>query len=389
MTSQMDIDHDVPTILATLRMEGDPELAPLFYTMEDLWERKLWHQLTQTLKEFYADSRSEPLRLRVFTQFIRIFQNKISQLSLVNFGLLAASQCKDPQEALVFLTNLAEKVDTQESWEAHLFATIEIARVHLALSQTEEAQTLLSNASKTLEKHDSLDPVINASYYDVSAELNKTKADFTAYYRNALLYLACINLNKDLTVLAQQQRAYDLSIAAILGDKIYNFGELLLHPILDSLRDGEYQWLLDLLFALNDGNVNKFESLSKAHISKQPILKNSLPFLRQKICLTALTEAVFKRPTSNRTLTFETIAHETRLSVEEVEHLVMKALSLGLLRGFIDQVSQTVTVTWLQPRVLNRDNIENMRTRLVQWDNDVKSLSVWMENEGKEVWTYA
>lgn len=40
MSSQMDIDHDVPTVLATLRLEADPELVPLFYTMEDLWERK-------------------------------------------------------------------------------------------------------------------------------------------------------------------------------------------------------------------------------------------------------------------------------------------------------------------------------------------------------------
>lgn len=38
--NKMNIDHDVPTILATLRLEADPELMPLFYTMEDLWERK-------------------------------------------------------------------------------------------------------------------------------------------------------------------------------------------------------------------------------------------------------------------------------------------------------------------------------------------------------------
>lgn len=388
----MDIDHDVPTILATLRMESDPDLALIFYTMEDLWERKLWHQLTQTLKEFYSDPRSEPLRLRVFTQFIREFQRKISQLSLVSFGLLASNQCATPQESLTFLTKLAERVDTPESWDAHLFAEIEIARVQLVLNNLEEAQTILQRVAKALDTSttaNTYDSVINAAYYNVSAEYNKTSADFTAYYRNALLYLACINLQTDLTKVAQQQRAYDLSIAAILGDKIYNFGELLLHPILDSLKDSEYQWLLDLLFALNDGNVNKFEALTSQHISKQPILQNSLPFLRQKICLTALIEAVFKRPTSSRVLTFETIAHETRLSINEVEHLVMKALSLGLLKGFIDQVSQTVTVTWLQPRVLNRDNIESMRLRLVQWDNDVKNLSVWMENEGKEVWTYA
>lgn len=387
MSSQMDIDHDVPTILATLRMEADEDLVPLFLTMEDLWERKLWYQLTQTLDEFYSDPRSEPLRLRMFNRFISSFQKKINQLSLVRYGLLASQQCKDPEESLTFLERLAEKVDSPEFWDAHLYASIEISRVKLALNDVEGAEKLLSEAKKTLDRLDSLDPIITASYYDVWAEYNKNKNDFTAYYRNALLYLACINLN-DLSTVARQQRAYDLSIAAILGDKIYNFGELLLHPILDSLKNSEYQWLLDILFALNDGNVTSFESLT-SHLGKQPILQNSLPFLRQKICLTALIEAVFKRPTSNRTLTFDTIAHETRLTADEVEHLVMKALSLGLLKGTIDQVGQTVTVTWLQPKVLNKDNIESMRQRLVKWDNDVKSLSVWMENEGKEVWTYA
>lgn len=385
MNSQMDIDHDVPTILATLRMEADQELAPLFYTMEDLWERKLWHQLTATLKEFYTDPKSEPLRLRLFTQYISIFQRKINQLALVQFGLAAATKCQDSAEALTFLSSLADKVDTPETWDAHVFAHIEIARVKLHLKDIDGAKSLLDSATKTLDKIDSVDPAINAAYYGVWSEYYKTTADFTAYYRNALLYLACINL-EELTDVQKQQRAYDLGIAALLGDKIYNFGELLLHPILDSLKNGEYQWLVDLLYSLNDGNITAFESLS-VHLTKQPILQNSLPFLRQKICLTALIEAIFKRPTSNRTLTFEVIAKETHLVSDEVEHLVMKALSLGLLKGFIDEVAETVTITWLQPRVMNRENIESMRQRLVQWDNEVSGLSSWMENEGKEVWT--
>lgn len=283
------------------------------------------------------------------------------------------------------MSTLSEKVNTPESWDAHVFAQIEIARVKLRLKDTDGAKLLLESASKTLDKIDSVDPVINAAYYGVWSEFNKTKADFTAYYRNALLYLACINLD-EIPLVQKQQKAYDIGVAALLGDKIYNFGELLLHPILESLKDGEYQWLVDILYSLNDGNVSEFERLS-ANLTKHPILHNSLPFLQQKICLTSLIEAVFKRPTSNRTLTFEMIAKEAHLAPDEVEHLVMKALSLGLLKGFIDEVLQTVTITWLQPRVMNRENIESMRLRLVQWDNDVSGLSQWMENEGKEVWT--
>jgi 26S proteasome regulatory subunit N9 len=40
----------------------------------------------------------------------------------------------------------------------------------------------------------------------------------------------------------------------------------------------------------------------------------------------ALIESVFKRDADNRTMSFQNIGEETRLPLDEVEHLVMKAL---------------------------------------------------------------
>lgn len=53
----------------------------------------------------------------------------------------------------------------------------------------------------------------------------QAKAEFADYYKNSLLYLACINLDKDLTPEERTSRAHDLGISALLGT-IYNFGEL-------------------------------------------------------------------------------------------------------------------------------------------------------------------
>lgn len=46
----------------------------------------------------------------------------------------------------------------------------------------------------------------------------------------------------------------------------------------------------------------------------------------------------FKRPSHDRQLTFEEISKETRLPINEIEILVMKALAQGLVKGAIDQV---------------------------------------------------
>lgn len=68
--------------------------------------------------------------------------------------------------------------------------------------------------------------VVNAGYYLVAAEHSKVKADYGPYYKNALLYLACVDVEQELTAEDRKQRAHDLCIAALLGDTIYNFGEL-------------------------------------------------------------------------------------------------------------------------------------------------------------------
>jgi 26S proteasome regulatory subunit N9 len=114
-----------------------------------------------------------------------------------------------------------------------------------------------------------------------------------------------------------------------------------------------------------------------------------MAFLRQKICLMALIDFVFKRSAKERTIKFTAIAQHTRLPVDEVEHLLMKALSLKLVRGGIDQVDGTVTITWVTPRVLNREQINEMVTMLDDWKNRVDNLSKKFEEDGAELFASA
>lgn len=296
---------------------------------------------------------------------------------------ITANSILDSRERLSFLEAVAKKVDNPNSQDAYVYATVAVATVKLELQDQDGARKDLDKSEKILDGFDSVETIVHAAFYRVNAEYYQSKLEFASYYKNALLYLACIDLN-DLTPAERKSRAYDLSIAALISDTIYNFGELLLHPILDTLVKDD-AWLRDLLFAFNRGDLAAYDVLA-GHISSNPLLAEHRDGLRQKIYLAALTEAVFRRPPHDRAMTFRTISEETKVRPDEIEHLIMKALSLGLLRGSIDQVDEIARINWVQPKVLDMTQIDGMRTRLGEWDSSVETLGNWIESKGQDVW---
>lgn len=375
----------IADFLTEQRDDAPAEVQPAFLDFEDLWERKLWHQLTEKLLEFFSSKPSGGQRLQMYNKFILSFADKINQLKLVKLALAASFEIKDDEERAAFLEILQKRVNKPESEEAHTYATTELAGVYLRIDEEPKAREHLDVAQATLDKFDFVEQIVHASFYRVNAEYYQAKSDFTSYYRNSLLFLACVDAS-ELSTRERQQRAYNLALAALVSDQIYNFGELLLHPILDALKPPHTQaWLRDLLFAFNRGDLATFDRLSN-NLSKNDILAQHKVFLYQKISLAALTELVFRRPPHDRAMTFQTISQETKVKPSEIEHLLMKALSLGLLRGTIDQVAEVARINWVQPKVLERSQIEGMRQRLKEWDSNVNDLGHWIEDQGKDVW---
>ncbi|KAF8200203.1 hypothetical protein BJ912DRAFT_898190 [Pholiota molesta] len=367
--------------IATALSATPPELHPFFESFRTLYTRKLWHQLTQKLFQFFDHPAAAPYRVDVFERFVRDFESKLNQLRLAELGVKVAKDIDNPQVHLNFLKSLLSRIDTEAAPEAHVLLLASIAHAELLYGDLEGTKSDMDAAWKILDTLENVETTVNAAYYSVAADYYKAKAEYAPYYRNSLLYLACVDVEKDMSAEERLARAHDLGISAFLGDTIYNFGELLMHPILDSLNGTNHEWLKKLLFTFNEGNIGKFEALAPL-FPREPILQSNYAFLRQKICLMALIEAVSKRSANNRTLAFKTIAEETHLPVNEVEHLVMKALSLNLIKGSLDQVDEKALITWVQPRVLSREQIGSLAKRLEEW---VDKLSKVEERIAPEV----
>jgi 26S proteasome regulatory subunit N9 len=64
----------------------------------------------------------------------------------------------------------------------------------------------------------------------------------------------------------------------------------------------------------------------------------------------------------------------------------MKALSLGLIKGSLDEVDQAVNVTWVQPKVLDRQQINIVVNQLTDWSERVKRTLVAVEEQALELY---
>ena len=67
-------------------------------------------------------------------------------------------------------------------------------------------------------------------------------------------------------------------------------------------------------------------------------MKNNKTVMSEKIRIMAFLELLFSLPKNDRHVTFETIAKDSKVPINDVEMLVMRVMSLNLVKGKIDQV---------------------------------------------------
>uniref|UniRef100_A0A8C2WGW6 26S proteasome non-ATPase regulatory subunit 13 n=1 Tax=Cyclopterus lumpus TaxID=8103 RepID=A0A8C2WGW6_CYCLU len=360
-----------------------PEMATEWHTLEELHNKRLWHQLTLRLTDFVKDP--------CFKTGDGLIQVNAPVKSLLCFTVnkhmftilfLLLFVCPDPKDAITFLEKTKEKVKSCD--EALILCKTSIGKLKLEISDLPATKKLIEDVEEMLNNLPGVTSV-HGRFYDLSSKYYRIIGNHASYYKDALRYLGCVDI-KDLPETEKQERAFTLGLAGLLGEGVYNFGELLMHPVLESLRKTDKQWLIDTLYAFNGGNVEKFQGFKSAW-GQQPDLAAHEAKLMQKIQLLCVMEMTFTRPANHRTLTFTEIAQSAKIPVNEVELLVMKALSVGLIKGNIDEVDQKVQMTWVQPRVLDLPQIKGMKERLDFWCGDVKNMAMLVEQQAHDILT--
>ncbi|CAI2338978.1 unnamed protein product [Caenorhabditis sp. 36 PRJEB53466] len=370
-------------------------IAEDWKALNDFYSKKLWHQLTVLTrslvkKPYFATT----VDMREFYEnFIAEWEQRANPLQLIEICIPIAQTIgkADKMKGVEFLLKFGKVVYKDKIAVARLHTGI----IELKLDNKDKAGQILdlkgirAQIDSTQQEVEALVGVtaVHAPFYRVSSLYLRETGDFAGYYREALRYLG-VEDTSTLTTEQKQVHAVLLGFAALLGENVHNFGELLAHPILKSLQGTREEWLVQVLLAFNSGDLPHFFAMENDWAGWDD-LKKQKDFLTAKIRLMAIMELAVDRPTKSRAVSFKEIATKCQIPFDEVEFLVMKALSKDLIRGDINQVEQVVYISWVQPRVLDNRQIEAMANRIGEWKKDVTSMEGVVSKEAREILTQA
>ena len=323
--------------------------------------------------------------LSLHQSFIAPNASKLNPLSYATFSLLAASQQPSTSAALSFLQSVEGAV--KDDAQARLMLMMEQTRYRLKQGEVEECKRRVEEGQKLLDSYSGVMAAeLYSLYYRTRCELADRQQEHNDFYAFAVLFLTYTPLSA-MTEAEQADWALRVSLAALVGSRVYNFGQLLQHPVLQSLQSTPHAWLAGFLSTFNSGDMAQFNSMLVSACTAQPLLAAQSPFLQQKIRVMALVDLVFRTPARERVFSFDSIARVCEIEREQVEWLVMKALALQVIKGRIDEVAAAVSIGWVQARVLDMQQIRVLRDRLGEWRKQVKEGEIYVEQHAREIIT--
>jgi 26S proteasome regulatory subunit N9 len=340
--------------------------------------------LLNNLDGFHSDEDCKDF----YTKFISTFQNRLNPVKFVLLVSKIGHSFAESEKSLDLFESILNSSKEKLGVAASVCLEMDIVNVNIVLGQLEKAKVALENTKDSINsKISSSETAPFSKYYKACAEYYKKVGPATEFYKKALLFLAYTPVD-DLASTERYAVATDIALSSICGEDIYNFGEVLATPVLESLKETDNAFLYDLIVALNRGIIDEFNILvdsNKAKIATFPALQNNLEDIKKKLVLLALMNIAFERISHDRQIGFDAIASRIQIDVSQVEDIIMRAMSLGLIKGYMDQVEQYVNITWIQPRVLENVSLQVVSEQLGEWTERVKTTLVTVEEQTSEL----
>lgn len=292
------------------------------------------------------------------------------------------------------LSNLQEKlefvqkyIDSMHDEQAIILLELQKAYYNIEEGVQETALDLLKKQYVKIEGLYNFEKIVMSCYYKYQAFYHLKRDEYSDFYHNSLQFLALAD-DDDFEPGEKEQLCINMAVAVLVSQKIFNYSELLELKVFACLKTGENSWIYKLMQTFDKGDVKELK-LDMENFNQQISQNNALNLnkntLSDKISIMAFTDLIFSLPKNDRIVSFKQISDRANLDENVVELMVLKAMSLELIRGLIDQVDRTVSITFIQPRVLDKTRIATMRGKFEYWEGNLQKLMKVIETHNQSL----
>ena len=346
-----------------------PVLKSLFDEIDSNLNQHLWYQLSENIIVLSQNPEMQQSKdlIEFYNGVVFFIEPTLNAMKYLEYVQNMIQNYKDNiAEALTFLENIENKHKDFKG-EEKIFVKIIKGFCYLDLNKMFELEEIVKSTKVDFSGKYEIEPSLYAQYYKLSTLFYEKKKDYDNFYDNAFQYLAYE------TTISDQEKldlCYKMCSAMLIGEKLYNFEELIEKDFFKLMKGSKYDWISNLILSFNSAKVDQFLSMidqNKKNIEENEILRGKSDLLPIKIRIAALLELIFQKNKNDRILTFEEICKVCMTEEDKIEYISMKALSHGLIKGYIDQADKKLFVNWIQPKYLGKEKIGILKDRMTAW----------------------
>ena len=362
-----------------------PSYKSTFEEIDSNLSQSLWYQLSENLIliSLKPELQNSKDLIELYNGLIFFIESTMNPMKYLEFIQSMLKNYQDNMnEGLTFIENI-ENSHKNYKGEEKIFVKIIKGFCYLELNKMYELEDIVKNTEHDFTGNIEIDTSLYSQYYKLSMLFYEKKQDYDKFYSNAFQYLAYE------TKLSNEDKlnlCYKMCAAMLIGEKLYNFAELIEKDFFKLMKGTNYEWISNLILSFNSAKVDQFLLMmeeNKKNIEENQILKEKAEFLPIKIRIAALLDLIFQKNKAERTLTFEEIKKVCICKDDQIEYISMKALSLELIKGYIDEVDKKLVIHWIQPKYLDKEKIVMLQDRFNAWID--KSQKVLLDLQGNGV----
>ena len=290
--------------------EKHPSLKSLFDEIDSNMNQHLWYKLSEniiTLSQSPELQQGKDL-IEFYNGVVFFIEPTLNPMKYLQYVQNMLHNYKDRMdEALQFVENIEAK---HKNFKGEEKIAIKIIKgfCYFELNKMYELEDILNSTEVDFSGKYEIESSLYAQYYKLCTIFYEKKNDYDKFYNSAFQYLA---YETNLSGEEQLNLCYKMCSAMLIGEKLYNFEELIEKDFFKLMKGSKYEWISNLILSFNSAKVDQFLSImeqNKKNILDNNILKDNIDFLPVKIRIAALLELIFQKNKGERTLSFD--AHQ-------------------------------------------------------------------------------